>query len=171
MLFWPVNTKIWVAGTSPDRPNPSGGAELLDFLDAGDEFSRLFSMLFRDSGGGERQNDYDFLRCEYVNTPVNCGAVDLAGPALAVMRHAIVFVRGALIRSLDVLDCLAQFLVQVLYRHIESVLIRDPKDHLQTVVRGRDSYNFTVRFCLPAFGKFKLNAGFFVAKVTILLSR
>ena len=45
----------------PDKLGPLWVPSLLDFLNAGDEFRRFFSMLFRDSGRGEGQNNYDFL--------------------------------------------------------------------------------------------------------------
>lgn len=169
MRFWPVNTKIWVAGPKADGTNPAGGPELLDFLNAGYEFRRLFSMLFRDSGGGESQDDYDFLGGEYVNAPFNCSAVDLAGTALAEMWHAIMSVRGPFVRRLDVLDRLAQFVVQVLYGRIEGVLIGHIKDHLQTVVRGRYSHNLPIWFCFPALWQFELDARSRVAEEAVLL--
>jgi hypothetical protein len=62
---------------------------LLDFLNAGDEFRGLFSVFSRDSGGGESQNYYYFPGREHVNAPLNCGPINLAGPAFAEMRHAI----------------------------------------------------------------------------------
>jgi hypothetical protein len=161
--------KFGSLGPSPDRPKPASGPDLLDFLDAGDEFRRLFSMLFRDSGGGESQNNYDFLGCEYVHAPFNCGAVDLARPALAEMWHAIVSVCGTFVRRLDVLDRLTQFVGEVLYGGIEGVLIGYIKDHLQTVVRARHSHNLPIWFCFPALWQFELDAGSLVAEEPVLL--
>ena len=80
------------------------------------------------------------------------------------MRHAVVSILTSLVRGLDVLDCLVQLLVEILYGGVESIFIRHPENHLQTVVGGRDRDHFTVRLCRPAFRQFELNASFFVSE-------
>src|SRR5258706_1672794 len=111
MGFWPVNRKNPVCGIKATGSTTDNCAELLDFLNAGDELHCLFSMLFGDSGCRKSQNDDDLFGREHVNTPFNGGPVDVAGSTFAEMRHAVMCVRRPLILNLNVLNCLAQFLV------------------------------------------------------------
>src|SRR5260221_14111468 len=159
-------------GLAPRAQPPTSfdSAGLTDLLDAADELRGLCRMLFRDSGSGESQNDYDLFGRKYVNAPFNSSAVDIARSAGAEMGHAVMGVGSAFVSALNVLDRFAQFLVEVFHCRVEGIFIRNPKHHLQAVVSSGDGDDFSIRLCFPAFWQLKLDTRFFMVEKAILLS-
>src|SRR6266852_3970557 len=83
---------------------------------------------------------------------------------LAIVRHAVVRVLRRLADRLDVLDRLADFLVELFYCSVERILIRDPEDDLQPAIRRRDGHIVAIRRRLPAVRHFKPNAALFMGE-------
>src|SRR5437588_10133113 len=168
MRFSYVKKKVWTIG--PVRQQKLANKRgLVNFLDAADQLHIFIGVLLEQVRRGERQDYQGLLGSKHVDAPGNGDSVYFAGAGFFKVGHAIVLVFLALAGRLNILDGLAQLLIEFLHRSIESVLVWNPKHDLNAIVGRRDCYHFAVGFCLPSLRYFELNTCIFVGENVAVL--